>query len=437
MWLRKSDLTKLQETVSSHALEIKQLREDLVTQSKRIQNLEDSVGSQAAKTFTRTQPDVSYARPIQHGGPLFQNIQVDERQRNLVFEGIPALSEPELESFILQLCSALSIITFPSDLEGFVPMKRRDPTSLRPPPILVTFNQNHVRSALLRQKYKLAEMEKYREVYINPDELIEVRRTKATFRKIAYNARQDGKTVTFRSDWIQIDGTTYYVPDIDKIPDTYKVNMGRPKTDKPPGGAMGGVGSTPEQDSLLPQEKTRNDPETTTREKPSTNERIKLTRAGYTYAGESAYLSHFYNCEFTYRKIQYTSVEQGLHHIHATHENNTEMAKIIMSRYYARDIKTAAKDLPNSEEWNNMSPGVLAELNKAKFDQNPDLKRRLIDTAPHKLVEATVDAKWGGACPYGSEIYEQGQVPGRNIAGEQLTKQRDNMISKMDEIRMI
>ena len=111
------------------------------------------------------------------------------------------------------------------------------------------------------------------------------------------------------------------------------------------------------------------------------------------------------------------------------------MAKTIMTLHLARDIKTAAKDLPKSEEWNDMCPGVLMELNK--FNQKPDLKQRLIDTAPHKLVEATVNAKWGGACPCGSEIYEQGQVPGQNIAGEQLTKQRDNMISDKDDIRMI
>ena len=73
------------------------------------------------------------------------------------------------------------------------------------------------------------------------------------------------------------------------------------------------------------------------------------------------------------------------------------MAKTIMSLHLARDIKTAAKDLPKSEDWNDMCPGVLMELNK--FDQKPDLKQRLIDTAPHKLVEATVNAKWGRACP--------------------------------------
>ena len=54
----------------------------------------------------------------------------------------------------------------------------------------------------------------------------------------------------------------------------------------------------------------------------------------------------------------------------------------------------------------------------------------LIETAPHLIVEATVDARWGGGCPFGSDIYEQGQVPGRNVAGVQLTEQRDSYIEE-------
>ena len=130
-----------------------------------------------------------------------------------------------------------------------------------------------------------------------------------------------------------------------------------------------------------------------------------------------------YNCEFTHDKTPYTSVEQGYHHIHATQEMEFDTAGTIMGLFHAHDIKQAAKDLPKSLEWEEMSPGVPKDLNKSKFDQNPDLKKRLIETAPHKLVEASVDAKWGGGCPYGSDIYEQGLVPGKNVAGDQLTTQ--------------
>ena len=230
-------------------------------------------------------------------------------------------------------------------------------------------------------------MEKYQAAYINPDEPIEVRRNKAAFRMIAFKARSDGKTVTFRKDWIQIDGITYYVSDLDKIPEAYKVSANNSENPTKPDGEKK-KNPTPNIG-----QKIKEGP--FTRRNPTSREQIKLTKAGYTYAWKTACLSHFYNCDFTYKSTSYTSFEQGLHHIHPTHENELEIAEAIMSLDKARDIKQVAKDLPYSDEWNAMCPGVLMDLNIAKFDQNPDLMQLLINTAPHKLVEATVDAKIG------------------------------------------
>ena len=54
----------------------------------------------------------------------------------------------------------------------------------------------------------------------------------------------------------------------------------------------------------------------------------------------------------------------------------------------------------------------------------------------YKIVEATVDSTWGSGCPFGSDIYEQGQVPGKNVAGEQLTKYKDELIDDLESHRM-
>ena len=51
-------------------------------------------------------------------------------------------------------------------------------------------------------------------------------------------------------------------------------------------------------------------------------------------------------------------------------------------------------------------------------------------------MEATVDSTWGSGCSFGSDIYEQGQVPGKNVAGEQLTKYRDELIDDLESHRM-
>ena len=433
---KQEDLILIKTSVDSHSLEIQQLREDLKIQSKRIQDLEDAVGHQTARSLNRTQPDlpdIDVNRTRQDCGTHKVNIRSAERKQNLVFEGVPPLSETELEIYLLQLCTSLEIITFPSDIEDIVVMKRRDRESNRPPPLLVTFAQPHVRSALLRKKVDLCVIDKYKEVYINPDEPIEVRRNKATFRKIAYKVRQAGKPVRYRDNWIQIEDDVYRISDLHKLPDQYKIELNsNGKIDV----------SCPDQDGELrtgiavAKSSEKIEKQLGARQRPFANPKIKLTDAGLTFYGPSAFLSHMFNCDFVFAKTPYTLVEQGLHHTHATHEMDFETAEAIMELYNAQDIKREAWNLPMTEEWKKMAPGVVWDLNDAKFSQNPDLKQKLIDTAPHKIIEASVHAGWGGGCPFGSDIYEQGQVPGINIAGNQLTKYRDDLIAEIDKYRM-
>ena len=83
-------------------------------------------------------------------------------------------------------------------------MRRRDGSD-KPAPVLITFAEPHVRSAILRKKVKLASIEKYASGFINMDEPIEVRRAKAVLRRIGFQAKQDGRTVLLRDDWIRID----------------------------------------------------------------------------------------------------------------------------------------------------------------------------------------------------------------------------------------
>ena len=60
------------------------------------------------------------------------------------------------------------------------------------------------------------------------------------------------------------------------------------------------------------------------------------------------------------------------------------------------DIKKLTENITPDLEWERMAPHKLFQLNKAKYDQNPPLRKRLIETAPHRLIEASTSKKWGG-----------------------------------------
>ena len=103
-----------------------------------------------------------------------------------------------------------------------------------------------------------------------------------------------------------------------------------------------------------------------------------------------------HRCSFVYKKTPYSSVEQGYHHLHAEFEGEHETAQRIMAIHEPYAVKDAAANLPKSEGWSLIAPDEMWGLNEAKYEQNPDLKKQLISTAPATLIEASVDSKWGG-----------------------------------------
>ena len=186
-----------------------------------------------------------------------------------------------------------------------------------------------------------------------------------------------------RDDWISIDDIDYKIADLDRIPDKYKVNLGpntAGNTDQP---------TARKEDGAVFQLPPR----------PQKNVKIRMTRAGLCFSGPTAYLSHMHKCIFVYKKVPYSSVEQGYHHQHAIFEEELEIAKKIMSIHDPYDIKDAAASLPKSEGWSAIYLDEMWGLNVAKYDQNPELKRQLISTAPTTLIEASIDSKWGGGLP--------------------------------------
>ena len=226
----------------------------------------------------------------------------------------------------------------------------------------------------------------------------------------------DGQVVVIRDDCIQIDEDEFKISEVERIPEKYRVNITQPQASKRPDTA-----TSTEKGAATPRLKRI---------------KIKMTKAGLTFSGPSAYMSHMHRCSFTFKKTPYSSVEQGYHHLHAQFEDDPEIAAKIMATYEPIEIKDISSALPKCDGWNRVAPRFMWVLNEAKYEQNPKLKRQLIETAPVLLTEASVDSKWGCSCPYDNDMYEQGQIPGSNLCGNQLTKYRDNLIADMGKISM-
>ena len=427
----KDDLKGIDNKLSAQATEINQLREEIESHSKRLKEVETELDKR-----TR-QPEALRPNQNINGGPWTENA-AELRKWNVVIEGIPKDQNDRLQEFVIDLCDKLEMTIFTQDIADITRLPRRDPLSTRPAPVLVTFTKHCHREGLLRKKFKLALTQTYSSIYINPDESPEARKRKAYYRRVAALAKQDAKEVSYRHNWILIGDDLYKEEDITKIPARYcpkdfnVADIIPPLHQRPQRLGEGARPKVYTQDpaptAALP---LRPISQKTQDLQPRPNEKIRLTKAGLLFSGPTAYLSNLSPADFVYEATPYSSTEQGIQHLNATHHLEFEIAEKVMKSTKPWEIKSLTKDIKQDLEWERMAPHKLYELNREKYDQNPELRERLIATAPHRLIEASTSQKWGGGAPFADEIYDKGIVPGHNKFGDTLTRHRDELIAKM------
>ena len=107
--------------------------------------------------------------------------------------------------------------------------------------------------------------------------------------------------------------------------------------------------------------------------------------------------------------------------------NMTRKAHVIMATQDPYQIKKLYRDIPQSPKWYGEKDEVLYQLMKSKFQQNPALKGKLLDTKNLQLYEATKDRRY--ACGYSIKEKKKinASIPGENITGKILMRIRDEL----------
>ena len=412
----KSELTDIDSKVTAQAEEISQLRLAVNTQEDRLKQVEETISKHTIELATRSNrlPEAESDNVNKYGDQP-RATDASTRRMNIVLHGAKKGADNDLIAYVIALGDSIGVFVYKEEIR----LATRTSSSARPPPVLVSFVHPFLRDSFLRNKFNLPKTEKYSDIYINADEPTDVRRRNGLYRRVAAAAREDGKLVIMRQDWIGIGDDIFGPTDLGKIPLKYMPRDFLAASNERPS-------NVEMQDCRVP----ILGPNQSKPSSPKIPEEIRLTKAGIIFSGETAFLSNKSRAEFVYDGTPYTSTEQGFHHLGAAHHLDFDLAEKILKEQNTTKIKTLSHDYPRSLEWERIGPHKLYKLNKEKYRQNPELLAKLVATAPHRLIEASVDQRWGGAAPYSSGIYDQGIVPGRNLFGDKLTSLRDEFISQ-------
>jgi ribA/ribD-fused uncharacterized protein len=130
-----------------------------------------------------------------------------------------------------------------------------------------------------------------------------------------------------------------------------------------------------------------------------------------TFFGDYRFLSNFWPAPFVWQGKLWPTSEHAYQAAKTLDPVQQHRILELKSPAYA---KRAGKLVTMREDWNEVKVTIMTEIVFEKFNQNPDLKQKLLDTGDAVLEEGNnwKDRTWG-ICPPGSS-------QGQNLLGKIL-----------------
>lgn len=106
-----------------------------------------------------------------------------------------------------------------------------------------------------------------------------------------------------------------------------------------------------------------------------------------------SFLSNFYSSMVTYKNITYRNSESA----YQAQKLENESDRVMFCNLDPYQAKQLGQKIKLRSGWESMKYQIMSEVVKAKFDQNPELKRKLMATNREHLEEGNNhgDTYWG------------------------------------------
>ena len=144
---------------------------------------------------------------------------------------------------------------------------------------------------------------------------------------------------------------------------------------------------------------------------------------------ENGYLSNWYHSDFSIDDVEYTSMEQYMMYQKAIRFQDISIAEEILATQDVARIKELGRSVSgyNDNIWSGIRQIVVYEGLKAKFAQNDNLRKQLVETQDAILAECAVkDCIWGiGLSMHDPKRLNPEQWRGKNLLGYTLMMVRD------------
>lgn len=141
--------------------------------------------------------------------------------------------------------------------------------------------------------------------------------------------------------------------------------------------------------------------------------------------------SNWYPCRIDMDEVTFNCAEQAMMYHKALLFEDDEAADRIMKAETPRDQKALGRSVKNFDQsiWEKHRERIVYDILFAKFSQNADLQKALLDTGDAKLVEASsMDRIWGiGLAEDDPRAHDESKWLGMNLLGKLLTRLKETL----------
>lgn len=116
------------------------------------------------------------------------------------------------------------------------------------------------------------------------------------------------------------------------------------------------------------------------------------------FKGEYAFLCNFYKVyvPFVYNGVTYNTSEAAFQAA-KYNGHNAEMVHKVFAKCTPDESKKLGRAIKLRKDWEEVKDSIMFDVVKAKFDADPELKQKLLDTGDMELIEGNTwgDVYWG------------------------------------------
>ena len=140
-----------------------------------------------------------------------------------------------------------------------------------------------------------------------------------------------------------------------------------------------------------------------------------------TFDGDFDFLNMFYNCKVTVGKLTYLNAYSAFVAAKCKNEND----KRAFTRLNAIKAKKRNNTINKRDDWDDIKVDVMKNIQRAKFDQNPELKKKLMS------IDGTIENR----VMYTDTFWSKNMIhnKGKNMLGKILMELRDEYNQQEDE----